>query len=207
MQFFDISLTIHNSMITWPGDIPASIKVEETVEEDGVRLSSIFLGSHTGTHVDAPNHFVKGATGVDQIALEKLIGSCKVIDLTTLQRKEILPEDFKIPISEGDRVLLKTGNFKFLQENEFPDEYVSLSLEAAEFLVSKKINLIGIDFLGIEKQGNPDHPVHTTLLKAGIVLVEGLELSQVEQGDYQLYCLPLKILGSDGSPARVILGR
>jgi len=205
MQIFDISLTIHSSMLVWRGDPPVSIKVEATVENDGYRQSSLSLTTHTGTHIDAPSHFVKGGVGIDKIDLGKLIGPCKVIDLTNLTRKEILPEDFKDPIKKGDRILLRTGNFKLLKESSFPDEYISLSKEAAEFLVSREINLVGVDFLGIEKEKNPGHPVHLTLLKAGIVNVEGLDLSEISEGEYEIVCLPLKILDGDGAPARVIL--
>lgn len=205
MHFFDISLTIQNSMLVWRDDPPVSIDVLTTVGKDGCRFSNLGLTTHIGTHVDAPSHFVADGVGVDQIPLEKLIGPCKVLDLTSLGRNEILPEDFKEPIQKGDRILLKTGNYKLLHRSEFPDEYVSLSKQAAEFLVSKEINLIGIDFLGIEKEKNPGHPVHKALLFAGIVNVEGIDLENIEQGEYELICLPLKIKDGDGSPARVIL--
>lgn len=205
MQFFDISLTIHNSMLVWNGDAPSEVDVIATVEKDGYRQSNLKLTTHTGTHIDAPSHFVSKGFGVDKIPLEKLIGSCKVLDMTTIGRNEILPEDFKGNIEKGDRILLKTGNFKYLKGSIFPDSYVSLSESAAKFLVSKEINLIGIDFLGIEKENNPGHPVHTSLLSAGIVNVEGLDLENIEPGDYELICLPLKILDGDGAPARVVL--
>src|SRR3989344_3383846 len=143
MQFFDISLTIQNSMLVWRGDPPANVDVFATVEKDGYGQSNLSLTSHTGTHVDAPNHFVEGATGVDQISLEKLIGPCKVLDLTNIGRLEILPEDLG-DVQKGDRILLKTGNYKLLHGSQFPDEYVSLSVDAAKSLVSKEINLVGI---------------------------------------------------------------
>ena len=205
MQFFDISLTIHNSMLVWRGDSPAEIDVFATVEKDGYGQTKLKLTTHTGTHIDAPNHFVANGAGIDQIPLEKLIGPCKVLDMTNIGRNEILPEDFKNPVEEGDRILLKTGNYKLLKDSKFPDEYVSLSEEAAKFLVSKNINLVGIDFLGIEKEKNPGHPVHVTLLLAGVVNVEGLDLENIEPGEYELICLPLKIKNGDGAPARVIL--
>jgi len=117
---------------------------------------------------------------------------------------EILPEDLG-EVQKGDRILLKTGNYKLMKQSTFPEEYVSLSAEAAKFLAEKEINLVGIDFLGIEKEKNPGHPVHVTLLSAGVVNVEGLDLENIEPGEYELICLPLKIKDGDGSPARVVL--
>ena len=205
MKFFDISLKIHNSMLVWRDDPPSQIDILATVENDGYGMSNLKLTTHTGTHIDAPNHFVANGAGIDQIPLEKLIGPCKVLDMTNIGRNEILPEDFKNPLEKGDRILLKTGNYKLLKDSQFPDEYVSLSEEAAKFLVSKNINLVGIDFLGIEKENNPGHPVHVTLLSAGVVNVEGLDLENIEPGEYELICLPLKIKDGDGAPARVVL--
>ena len=204
MQFFDISLTIQNSMLVWRGDSPAEVDRFAIVEKDGYGQSNLKLTTHTGTHVDAPNHFVAGGNGVDQIPLEKLIGSCKVLDLTNIGRLEILPEDLG-EVQKGDRILLKTGNYKLMKQSTFPEEYVSLSKEAAEFLVLKEINLVGIDFLGIEKEKNPGHPVHNALLSAGIANVEGLDLENIEPGEYELICLPLRIKDGDASPARVVL--
>lgn len=206
MKIYDVSIPIENSMLVWPGDPQVSIQTTATVEKDGVGDSHLSFGSHTGTHVDAPKHFVANATGIDQIPLEKLVGECFVVDLTEITHKEILVSDFsQIPLTSGSRILFKTGNYKYLYGNVFPDSYISLSLQAAEYLVTKGVYLVGIDFLGIEKRKNPGHPVHTTLLKAGIVNVEGLDLSKVPEGKYKLICLPIKLKDADGSPARVIL--
>lgn len=206
MKIYDISVPIKNEMLVWPGDSGVEIETLATVRKDGIGESRFSFGSHTGTHIDAPKHFVAGAAGVDAIALEKLIGECFVVDLTSIDHKEIMVSDISnVRIGKGSRILFKTGNFKYLHGKEFPSEYVSLSLEAAEYLAEKGVWLVGIDFLGIEKRKNPDHPVHTTLLKAKIANVEGLDLREVPQGYYQIFCLPLRIVGADGSPARVIL--
>lgn len=206
MKIYDVSMPIYSNMLVWPGDKEVVIKTTATVEKDGVGDSYLSFGSHTGTHVDAPKHFVKGGFGIDKIDLEKLIGECLVVDVTGIDHKEILPSDLTdIPITKGSRILFKTGNYRFIKKSVFPDSYVSLSLEAAQVLVQKGIFLVGIDFLGIEKRKNPGHPVHTTLLKAGIVNVEGLDLSEVPAGKYQLMCLPIKVKDSDGAPARVVL--
>ncbi len=204
--FFDISLPIHNKMLVWPGDDPVEITTTATVAKDGVGDSHLSLGSHTGTHIDAPKHFVVGGSGIDSIPIEKLVGECEVVDLTNISHKEIMVSDVShLEISKGSRILFKTGNYKYLAGSIFPNFYVSLSLEAAKYLVEKGVWLLGIDFLGIEKRKSPGHPVHTALLKAGIVNVEGLDLSEVPAGKYDLICLPLKVKDADGAPARVVL--
>lgn len=207
VKFYDLTLPLHNQMLVWEGDPGVNVDVKTTVEENGVRLSYFSFSSHTGTHIDAPNHFLKNSkVGVDGIALEKLVGPCLVIDLTMIDHSEITIDDIaSSSIKKGSRILFKTGNFKLLKKPTFPKNYISLSLEAARYLVKKGVCLVGTDFLGIEKRKNPGHPVHTTLLKADIVIVEGLDLAKVPAGKYQLVCLPLRVVDADGSPVRVIL--
>ena len=206
MKIYDVTLPIKDDMLVWRGDRAVSIKVIATVKKDGWGESRFSLGSHTGTHVDAPNHFLENAAGIDQIDPRKFIGECIVVDLTRIDHLEISPNDIKnVPLKKGSRILFKTGNFKFLKEGIFPENYISLSLEGAKYLAKKKINLVGTDFLGIEKENNPGHPVHKVLLSSGIVNVEGLDLSEVPAGIYQIFCLPLKVTGADGAPARVFL--
>jgi len=208
MKIYDVSLPIKNSMLVWPGNKDVSIQNIKTFKKDGVRLTHFSFGSHTGTHIDAPNHFLENGKGVDKIDLEKLVGVCKVLDLTKIKSLEILPHHLEEKdIKKGDRIIFKTGNFSLLKKSTFPKSYVSLSEDAANFLVDKEICLVGTDFLGIEKKGNPKHPVHKTLLSNGIVIVEGLDLSKVKEGIYDIVCLPLKVVGGDGSPARVLLIR
>ena len=193
-------------MLVWEGDGKVSIQTLATVEKDGVRLSKFSFGSHTGTHIDSPNHFLRDKEGVDKISLEKLLGRCFVIDLTKIKGLEILPCHLdKVDIKKGDRIVFKTGNFLLLKKSTFPKEYVSLSEEAARFLVDKGVCLVGTDFLGIEKRGNPGHPVHKMLLSNGIVIVEGLDMGKIKEGEYDIICLPLRVVGADGSPARVLL--
>ena len=206
MKIYDVSIPIKNGMLVWPGDSGVNIKTLSTVEKNGIGESFFAFGSHTGTHVDAPSHFLNTDVTVDKIPQEKLIGNCYVLDLTDLGRLEIVIKDLsRIPIKKGDRILLKTGNSSLLFKKTFPKEYVYLSLGAAKFLASKKISLVGTDFLGIEKKGSPGHPAHKALLGAGVVLVEGLDLGRVKEGRYEILCLPLKVEGADGAPARVML--
>ena len=206
MKIYDVSLPIKNDMLVWPGDQAVSIKQIASVAKHGVGKSIFSFSSHTGTHVDAPNHFVEDGIGVDKILPKKLFGECDVLDITHIDHLEILPSDFKnAKIKKGTRILFKTGNYKYLHGPKFPNSYVSLSLSAAEYLSKKRIYLVGTDFLSIEKRNNPGHPVHKTLLKNGIVNVEGLDLSNVPPGKYTIICMPLKVVDADGSPARVFL--
>lgn len=208
MEIHDVSLPIKNSMLVWDGDEKVSIQTIATVKNNGVRLTHFSFGSHTGTHIDSPNHFLEDGVGVDEISLEKLVGICKVVDLTKIKSLEIFPYHLKKKdIKKGDRIIFKTGNFSLLKKSTLPKSYVSLSEVGARFLVDKGIYLVGTDFLGIEKRGNPGHPVHKMLLSNGVVVVEGLDLSEVEEGIYDIVCLPLRVVGADGSPARVLLIR
>lgn len=206
MKMYDVTLPIFSNMVVWPGDPGTKIEIKTTVKKYGVGLSRFQLSSHIGTHVDAPSHFLEDGITLNKVSLAKCIGPCRVLDIRHIKEKIIPQSVFKnLKIKKGDRLLLKTANVKLLGRKEFVSDYVSLSLEAAQFLAKKKINLIGIDYLGIEKKSAPGHPVHKTLLKAGIVIIEGVDLSKVSAGLYQLYCLPLNVIGVDGASARTIL--
>ena len=198
-NFFDLTLSLQDDAIAWPGDTRF-----ERVEKRGTAIvSKLTMSTHTGTHVDAPRHFLFNKTGIDSIALSKLIGKCRVIEIKT-QSSKIKIQDIKFKISEGDKILFKTRNTRLLNRKIFTADYVSLGLDAAKYLARKKIDLVGIDYFGIEAKSAPGHPVHKTLLRAGIVIVEGLDLSKIKPGVYNLASLPLKIRAGDGSPARVV---
>lgn len=206
VRIHEVSLPIHPGMLVWEGDPPVEIETLKTVAQNGSQVSRFVLGSHTGTHIDAPNHFLEKGSGIDSINLEKLFGPAYVVDLEGIDHPEIIPLDYaRVVLGAGSRILFKTGNSKLLHGHTFPSSYTSLSLEAAQDLASRGVVLVGIDFLGIEKRKNPGHPVHVALLEAGIVLVEGLDLSQVSEGEYDIACSPLLVVGADGSPARVVL--
>lgn len=200
MKIYDISLPLQAGMIVWPGD-PGFFRKEN--KGSGI-TSRLDFSTHTGTHIDAPRHFLFNDGTVDKIALSKLVGKCRVI---ALQNKNLisLGDVKKNNPKAHDKILFKTKNGKLLKRKKFTSNYVSLSLEAAKYLAAKRIDLVGIDYYGIEAKSAPRHPVHKALLKAGIVIVEGLDLSKVEPENYNLAALPLKIVGADGSPARVIL--
>lgn len=207
MKIFDLSLTISKNMLVWPKDPKPKI-TSKTDPETNITLSKVSLGSHSGTHVDAPRHYYKTGISVDKIELEKLVGPCKVIDLTNFFKTggpaEIGWAHFgKYKVKKGDRLLIKTGSFNFLKEKKFRSDYISLSQDAAKHLALKKVSLVGIDYLGIEKKDSVQ--VHKILLKEGIVIVEGLNLKEIKEGNYTLVCAPLKLEGVEGSPARVFL--
>lgn len=208
-RIVDISVGVHPAMLTWPSDPEVEIEpVSRVARGDAASVSNLKLGSHTGTHVDPPFHFLEHGSTVDQLSLEVLVGPAVVADVTSAGG-EITESDLEsLGLAKGvARLLLKTKNSSIWQQPSpaFPDNYVSLSADGAEWLVSKGIQLVGTDFLSIERRGAPGHPTHVTLLEAGVVIVEGLALGEVEAGDYTLICLPLKILEGDGAPARAIL--
>lgn len=210
MKIYDLSLTIKANMVTWPDDVKPKITTKTYKARDNVTTSTIFLSSHNGTHVDAPKHFYKSGKTIDEIDPKKLVGKCKVIDLTRFFKAggpaEIGWAHFgTYKIRKGDKLLIKTGSYKFLSEKKFNKSYISISNDAAKHMIKKQIDLIGIDYLGIEKKSNPGHPVHRTLLQGDIVILEGLDLKNIVEGEYTLVCAPLKLDGADGSPARVFL--
>lgn len=164
------------------------------------------MSAHHGTHIDAPKHFLFKGPGVDAIAPEALVGIYKVFQIKN--QKNITVEELKkFDIEKGNRILFKTRNSNIVTNKKFTADYVSLTPDAAAFLVSKKVLLVGSDYFGLEAKAAPGHPVHKTLLAAGIVMVEGLYLKEVKAGEYDGAILPLKIKDSDGSPARAMLWR
>jgi arylformamidase len=208
-RLIDISLGVHQEMLTWPGDPPISMSPTRRIAKgDGANVSEVRLGTHTGTHIDPPFHFIDGAPTVEEVPLDALVGPAVVADLTKAEC-QLGPAEFESAgLPEGvERLLLKTSNSSIWEQSSppFPERYVALAEEGAAWLVERGVRLIGTDFLSIEKRGSPGHPTHRTLLGAGVVIVEGLDLRSVEPGLYDLVCLPLKLVGGDGAPARAIL--
>lgn len=203
MPYIDISLPIHNQTITWPGD-QINI-VTQPPGEDEVVLSTLSLGTHIGTHIDAPAHFIPGSKTVDQIPLEKYNGSCQVITVKT-SAPEITLTDFNTrQIRPRSRLLFKTRNSKLLESGKFSENYTALSTEVAQFLADREIWLVGIDFLSIEKFHSPGHPVHKVLLEKEVVILESLYLEKVTKGNYDLVCLPLSLFRLEAAPCRAVL--
>jgi arylformamidase len=208
MTIYDITLGISPSLPVWPGD--AEIVLEQVKSMDSGAHSNVTrleMSAHTGTHVDAPHHFLNNYQTVEQLPLDILIGRCYVLDLTSMEGYVDAKTlgNSNIP---GDtiRLLIKTGNSARWQtgEKEFFPEFQGITEDGAEWLVEKGIKLIGIDYLSIAPY-KQSVPTHLVLLKAGVIALEGINLALVNQGNYELYCLPMKLVGSDGAPARVIL--
>ncbi|MBN1146929.1 MAG: cyclase family protein [Anaerolineales bacterium] len=209
MHTYDVSLTISPDLPIWPGDPGIVIERIEKIEEGATaNVSQIQMGVHVGTHVDAPYHFLGGAAAtVEKLPLNLLTGRAYVLQLEDeldLITASVL-ERAEIP-SRTRRLLLKTRNSALWarKEKKFHTDYVALSADGAQFLVDRNIRLVGVDYLSVAPF-DQTAPTHEILLSAGVIVVEGLNLSEVSQGRYTLYCLPLKIAGSDGAPARTIL--
>jgi arylformamidase len=202
---YDVSLTIEPGMAVWPGDPPVAVESASAIARGGSSNLSLFkMGSHTGTHVDAPRHFFDGAAGVDAISPAVLTGPARLFQLPGVKRidRSVLEG---LELEGVSRLLLGTGNSALLGKRPFSMDYSYVTGDAARYLVERGVKLVGIDYLSIEEHGTAGHPVHHALLGAGIVIVEGLNLAAVPAGDYELMCLPLKMKDADGAPARVLL--
>lgn len=202
-KFYDISAPLDSDLASWPGE--EGFLREEKKSGEAV-VSKIRFGSHTGTHIDAPKHFIENGNSIDNLLLSSLIGECHVLNIKhsghLITTKDIsgLPRNAK-------RVVFKTKNTEkgLILNKDFRVDYISLDKNAAQELVKRKVKLVGIDYLSIEAKGSAGHPVHKTLLKAGIIIIEGCNLKGIKPGKYELIALPLRIKDGDGSPARVIL--
>jgi arylformamidase len=207
-QIIDVSLPIGPGLLTWPGDPGIRIDPAKRIDRgDSANVSDLHLGSHTGTHVDPPVHFLPGERSIDQLDLEVFIGPAVVADLReadAIGAAEL--QALELPAGT-DRLLCRTRNSQLWTRfpADFPDDYVAVTEDGARWLVENAIRLVGVDFLSVEKSAGGDHPVHRTLLGGGTVIVEGLDLSRVEPGSYKLACFPLRITDGDGSPARAVL--
>lgn len=208
MRIYDISLTISPDLPVWPGDPAVElVRVESMDEGAHANVSRLSAGVHTGTHVDAPHHFLNDGRTVETLPLEVLTGLCYVCQLP--DEIEAITADVlqKNPLPTGiTRLLFGTSNSHLWArgEKEFHKDFVAITEDGAEWLVEHGIQLVGVDYLSVAPFGH-SVPTHTVLLKAGVVIVEGLNLADVPRGFYDLYCLPLKLFGSDGAPARTIL--
>jgi arylformamidase len=204
MRIYDVTRPISPTMPVWPGDPPVTLERVASIEGGGVaNLSRLACGVHTGTHVDAPLHFIAGGAEVTSLPLDVLVGPATVIALPdadmitaeTLARLD-LPR-------EACRLLFKTRNSK-QPLDRFVQDFAALSADAAQWAVERGVRLVGLDALSVERPSD-GWPVHHTLLGADVVIVEGMDLRDIPPGDYELFCLPIKLVGSDGAPARVIL--
>lgn len=206
MAFIDVSVRLSESTPTFPGNPPFGCEpVKRTARGDSANVTAVHMGTHSGTHVDAPLHFFDGAPGVDALPLDVLIGRARVVEIDGPRRGIEAADLAGAGLAGQTRVLLKTGNSSLWQSSEFHDDFAFLDESGARWLLDHGVRLVGIDYLSIEQFKRPGAPVHHMLLEAGVVIVEGLDLSRVAPGNYDMYCLPLDIAGADGAPARVVL--
>jgi len=207
MEIYDITVPIRSSMPVYEGDPGVKIEAWSAFAKgDSSNVSMLSFGAHTGTHVDAPAHFVEGARRIDALSLDVLIGPARVLRVPD-DLNEIDPEFInRCDLSGVERVLFHTRNSTFWNEG-FRKDFTHLLPEAAQLLVDRGIKLVGTDYLSIEKFHSGHHRTHLTLLSNNVVIVEGLNLSEVPEGDYELICLPIKIAegAGDGAPARAVL--
>ena len=210
VPIYDITVPISNELPTWPGDPSVQLTVWRSLSSgDGANVSMLNFGAHTGTHVDAPAHFIEGAAKIESLPLDVLIGEAQVVEVP--DDVLVIDEGFALANCAADatRILFKTRNSAFWSESnsEFHTDFTYLDQKAAESLVERGIKLVGIDYLSIEKYDSPKHETHLALLSQGVVVLEGLNLTDVPAGKYELICLPLRLRNTkgDGAPARVVL--
>ena len=204
--WIDISVRLRSGMVHWPDNPPVRIeRILDMEHGDIANVSKISMGSHTGTHMDAPLHFVREGEGIDEMPLTAAMGRTRVIE--SHDPESVKPEDLDPhEIRRGERILLKTQNSaRDWPSADFIEDFVYVSQEAARYLAAREIQTIGIDYLSVGGFHRDGVETHEALLEAGSWVIEGLDLSQVEAGEYELVCLPIKVERSDGAPARAIL--
>jgi arylformamidase len=203
----DISVPIRSNMVHWPGDTPVQIeRVQAIARGDDCNVSRISMSSHTGTHMDAPRHFLRSGRALDQMPLNATVGPVRVIKIRD-QDQITVGELRPYRVRRGERLLFKTQNSSHCwKRKSFVKAFVHLSNEAANFLAESGVRAVGVDYLSVGPyRANDSKVVHRALLRAGVWIIEGLDLSRVRPGMYELVCLPIKIFHGDGAPARAIL--
>jgi arylformamidase len=205
-RIIDVSRPIFTGMAIYPRNPPVSVTPAKSIARgDSSNVSLLTLGSHTGTHVDAPLHMDESGAGVDQVSLDAMIGPAFVVhvpdDVRAIGVAELAPR-----IGEHKRILLRTRNSeRFAATGAFEEDFSYLTPEGAAFLVDHGVVLVGIDALSVEQYHAGHHRAHDNLLRAGVAVIEGLALERVPEGEYEIVCLPLRLRGCDGAPARVVL--
>ena len=206
MDIYDISVPINHDLTVWAGDPPVHINQESFVEKDGYNLHRLNISAHTGTHIDAPLHFLENGGNIGTIPLDQLIGPVVVVEIpeSVTRITDQIISKLNIPES-AERILFKTSNSKLWERGpEFVDSYVALDSSGARALLERNIKLVGIDYLSISVMVDLVQP-HKMLLSNRVVILESCNLLDVPAGEYQLVCLPLKVNGIEGAPVRAIL--
>ncbi len=204
MKIIDISWPISENTTEYKDRKTIKLTQINEYSKDGVSETLITMHSHTGTHVDAPEHFLGNKITIDQIDLNKLVGKCKVLDLTKIEDKITKSDLQDFDIQKDDIILLKTKNSNLSTTEKFNPNFVYLEKSGAQFLADKKIKCVGIDYLGIERS-QPNHETHKILLENDILIIESLRLKNANDTEYMFYCLPVLMENLDAAPARAIL--
>lgn len=206
-RFLDVSVPLGPGLPAYPGNPEFELQPVKRIAEGGSsNVSRLVMGTHTGTHVDAPRHFFDDGDGIDALPLDLLIGRTRVVEIS--RRGGIGSEELAAAgLREDLRVLLRTPNSALWNGEGFHTDYTHLTEAGARYLVDQGVKVVGIDYLSVEQFKKPGAPAHRALLGGGVLIIEGLNLAEAEAGMYEMYCLPLRIAGADGAPARVILKR
>jgi arylformamidase len=207
MKLIDVSVPLDAQLPTYPHNTPFTLEpIKRIARGDSSNVSTLHMSAHTGTHVDAPRHFFDEGAGTETLPLELLVGRTRVIQINS--RAGVAAEDLaSIDLSDDIRVLIKTHNSYLWGSPEFHTDYVGVTESGARHLVEHGIKVVGVDYLSVEMFKNPGAPAHHVLLGSGTIVIEGLDLREVDPGIYEMFCLPLRVVGSDGAPARVVLRR
>jgi arylformamidase len=206
-KLLDVSVPLRQGLPTYPNNPPFELQPIQRIADGGTaNVSRLVMGTHTGTHVDAPFHFFDEGIGVDELPLELLIGRARVVEIKA--RGGIAASDLEeAGLREDLRVLFKTPNSALWNSDTFHEDYAHITDSGARYLVEQGVKVVGVDYLSVEQFKKPGAPAHRTLLSNGVIIIEGLNLAEAEPGMYEMYCLPLPVTGGDGAPARVILKR
>lgn len=207
-MIYDISVPLRSGGVVYPGNPAISITAQQAISQGaGANVSRIDIGSHSGTHVDAPKHFFDDGAGADTLPLDVLMGPARLIAVDDAVKSVGETELRAHDLRGVTRVLIRTRNSAWLASGstEFHPDYTFLSPEGAAYLVGLGVKLVGVDYLSVEQFHSGHHRTHRTLLGADVVIIEGLVLTEPPPGDYELRCLPLRLTGLDGAPARAVL--
>jgi arylformamidase len=205
MKLIDVSVPLDGNLPNYPGNTSLTLEaVKRLSRGDSSNVSSVHMSVHAGTHVDAPRHMLDGGYAAEGLPLDLLCGRTRVIEVTT--RRGVTAEDLaEFDLTEDVRLLIKTHNSRLWGSPEFHADYIGVTEPAAKFLVDRGVKVLGVDYLSVEEYKKAGKPAHHTLLGAGTIVIEGLNLRDVDPGTYEMFCLPLALVGADGAPARVIL--
>jgi arylformamidase len=201
----DISLPISSEMSVWPGDPRPAVTPVASLETEGVQISQLVLGTHTGTHLDAPRHFIPGGRTIDQLDLGTMVGVCRVVEVISAAGHVSRADLQHVELRPGDRLLLKTRNSQRPVSRGFTSDFVALDPSGADYVCERGVGLIGIDGPSIDAWEASDFPSHKRLLRADVLIVENLVLRHIMPGLYGLIAVPLNLTGADGCPVRALL--